>query len=45
MQERAVETPLISLGPALVTNSLCRWQKKHTMREREAQIGNSKLFL
>ena len=36
----ADETPLISLGPALVANSLCRGQEKRMMREREVQIGN-----
>jgi hypothetical protein len=39
-QKRAVGTPLSSLGPALVANSLCRWQEKRTMRESEVQIGN-----
>lgn len=29
------------LGPALVTNSLCPGQEKHTMRELEVQIANS----
>jgi hypothetical protein len=36
-----VGTSLISLGPALVENSLCRGQGKRTMREPEIQIGNS----
>ena len=35
--------PAISLGPALVANSLCRGQEKRTMRETEVQIGNSGL--
>ena len=42
-QKRAVGTPLISLGPALVANSLCPGQAKRTMRETEVQIGNSGL--
>ena len=33
--------PAISLGPALVANSLCPGQEKRTMRESEGQIGNS----
>jgi hypothetical protein len=33
--------PAISLGPALVANSLCSGQEKHTMRESDGQIGNS----
>ena len=45
MQERAVGTPLIALGPALVANSLCRGQEKRTMRESEVQIGNSGLLV
>ena len=40
-QKRAVGTPLISLGSALVANSLCRGQERRMMREREVQIGNS----
>jgi hypothetical protein len=40
-QKRAVGTPLISLGPALVANSLCPGQEKHTMCELEVQIANS----
>jgi hypothetical protein len=40
-QKRAIGTPLISLGPALVANSLCREQEKCTMREPEFQTGNS----
>jgi len=42
-QELAVGTPLISLGPALVGNSLCRGQEERTMRETEVQIGKSGL--
>jgi hypothetical protein len=33
--------PLTWLGPALVANSLCRGQEKHTMHKPEVQIGNS----
>jgi hypothetical protein len=43
-QTRAVGTPLISQGPALVENSLCPGQQEHTMRETEVQIGNSGLL-
>jgi hypothetical protein len=32
-QERAAITPLILLGPGLVTNSLCRGQEKRTMQK------------
>ena len=39
--KRAVGTPLISLGPALVSNSLCSGQEKNTMCGLEVQIGNS----
>jgi hypothetical protein len=35
--------PAISLGPAVVANSLCRERGKRTMRETEVQIGNSGL--
>jgi hypothetical protein len=35
--------PATSLGPSLVTNSLCPGQAKRTMRETEVQIGNSGL--
>jgi len=41
--KRVVGTALISLGPALVANSLCREQGKHTLHKLEAQIGNSGL--
>jgi hypothetical protein len=34
-------TPLISLGRALVANSLCRAQEKRTICETEVQIRNS----
>ena len=37
----AAGTPLISLGPAQVVNSLCPEQEKRTMREPEVQIVNS----
>jgi hypothetical protein len=40
-QKRAVGTPLNSLGPALVANSLCRELGKPMMRDLEIQIGNS----
>lgn len=40
-QKRAVGAPLISLGPALMGNSLCPGQEKRTMCELEVQIGNS----
>jgi hypothetical protein len=40
-----VRTPLISVRPALVQNSLCRGRMKRTMRESEVQIGNSGLYL
>jgi hypothetical protein len=33
------------MSPALVANSLCRAQKKRTMRETKAQIGNPVTFL
>src|ERR1035438_10198 len=36
-QIRAVGTPLRSLGPARVANSLCRWQEKRRMRASEVQ--------
>jgi hypothetical protein len=42
-QERAVGTPLVSLGPVLVASSLCRGQEELIMRESEVQIGNSGL--
>jgi hypothetical protein len=42
-QKRAVGIPLISLGPALVANSLRPGQEGHAMRETEVQIGNSGL--
>ncbi len=38
---RAVGTPLISLGPALTANSLCRGQEKRRMHRPDVQIGNS----
>ena len=38
---KAVRTLRFLLGPALVANSLYRAQEKRTMREPEAQIGNS----
>jgi hypothetical protein len=37
-------TPAISLGPALVANSLCPGQEKRTMRESEGQLGNSGVY-
>ena len=40
-KKRAVGTLLISLGPAQVANSLCRWQEKHMMCKPDVQIGNS----
>ena len=39
--KRAVGTALISLGPALVANSLCQEQGKRTLHKPEVQIGNS----
>jgi hypothetical protein len=41
VQERAVGTPLIALGPAVVANSLFRGQESYRMREKVSQIGNS----
>ncbi|MGO9166780.1 MAG: hypothetical protein ACLP56_07890 [Candidatus Sulfotelmatobacter sp.] len=38
--KRAVGTALISPGPALVANSLCRGQGKRTLRKPEVKIGN-----
>jgi hypothetical protein len=40
VRQRGVGPPLISLGPALVANSLCRGQEKRRMRESKVQIGN-----
>lgn len=31
-------------GPALVTNSLCRGQERHTMHQKSSQIGNPDLI-
>jgi hypothetical protein len=39
--KRAAATPLISLGTALVANSLCPGQEKRKMCDLELQIGNS----
>jgi hypothetical protein len=36
--ESNVGTPLTSLGPALVANSLCRAQERRTMRETEGAV-------
>ena len=41
MQERAVGTALIALGPVLVAHSLFRGQQMCRMREKVSQIGNS----
>ncbi len=42
-QKRAFGTLLISLGCALVANSLCQGQEKHIMRElEEVQVENSR---
>jgi len=41
VQERAVGTPLIALGPALVANSLFRGPESYRMRAKVSQIGNS----
>jgi hypothetical protein len=35
--------PAVSLGPALVANSVRRGQEKRTMRKPDVQIGNSGL--
>jgi hypothetical protein len=40
-QKPAVRTPLIWLGSALVANSLCPGQEKHTMCELVVPIANS----
>ena len=34
-------TPLMGLEPALVANSFCPGQEKHTMHRPEIQVGNS----
>jgi hypothetical protein len=43
-QERTVGAQLISLEPALVVNSLCPGQERHTMHRSGLQIGNSSLM-
>ena len=42
-EKRTVGTALISLGPVLVANSLCREQGKRTLHKPEVQIGISGL--